>query len=109
MSSMSFARGEVILLPIPFSDLSSRKVRPAIVIGLSGHPGDLFVVPVSSQLHNTECVLRDWRAAGLKVRCGIKSQIATIEDRLVIKSLGFPCPEDRSALQVELKARLGLA
>jgi hypothetical protein len=42
---MSFARSEVILLPIPFSDLSSQKVRPAVVIGLSRHPGDLFVAP----------------------------------------------------------------
>jgi mRNA interferase MazF len=96
-------------LPIPFSDLSSRKVRPAVVIGLSRHPGDLFVAPVTSQWHNTEVVLRDWRAAGLNVPCGIKSQIATIEDRLVVKSLGFLSPEDRSALQAELKAWLGLA
>jgi hypothetical protein len=30
---MSFSRGEVVLLPIPFTDLTSRKVRPAVVIG----------------------------------------------------------------------------
>jgi mRNA interferase MazF len=106
---MSFARGEVILLPIPFSDLSSRKVRPAVIIGLSRHSGDLFVVPISSQLQNTEVTLGDWSSAGLNVPCGIKSQIATIEDRLVIKSLGFLSPKDRSALEVELKAWLGLA
>jgi mRNA interferase MazF len=106
---MRFARGEVILLPIPFSDLSSRKVRPAVVIGLSGHPSDLFVVPITSQLRNTECVLREWRAAGLNVPCGIKSQIATIEDRLVIKSLGFLSPQDRLALEAEIKTWLGLA
>ena len=30
---MSFSRTEVVLLPIPFTDLSGRKVRPAVVIG----------------------------------------------------------------------------
>ena len=43
---MSFSRGEVVLLPIPFTDLTSRKVRPAVVIGHGSHAGDLFVVPI---------------------------------------------------------------
>jgi predicted DNA-binding antitoxin AbrB/MazE fold protein len=33
MSSMSCSRNDVILLPIPFTDLTSRKVRPAVVVG----------------------------------------------------------------------------
>jgi mRNA interferase MazF len=67
---MSFARGEIVLLPIRFSDLSSRKVRPAVVIGFGRHAGDLFVVPITSQLQNTEVKLADWRSAGLNVPCG---------------------------------------
>ena len=45
MFSMSFSISEVILLPIPFTDLTSRKVRPAIVVGHSTFAGDLFVIP----------------------------------------------------------------
>ena len=30
---MNCSRGDVVLLPSPFSDLTSRKVRPAVVIG----------------------------------------------------------------------------
>ncbi len=48
MSSTNCARSDVILLPIPFTDLSSRKVRPAIVIGKGTFAGDLFVVPLTS-------------------------------------------------------------
>jgi len=33
MSSRSCSRNDVVLLPIPFSDLTSQKVRPAVVIG----------------------------------------------------------------------------
>jgi mRNA interferase MazF len=62
---MSCSRNDVILLPIPFTDLTSRKVRPAVVIGRSGV--DLFVVPISSQLQNTAFALVDWRTAGLNV------------------------------------------
>ena len=105
---MSSSRNEVVLLPIPFSHLSSRKVRPAVVVGHSSHPRDLCVVPISSQLENVDLRLRDWRAASLNVPCGIKSQIATIEDRLVLKSVGLLSSADAAELQNRLRAWLGL-
>jgi mRNA interferase MazF len=105
---MSFSRGEAVLLPIPFTDLTSRKVRPAVVIGLSSHLGDLFVVPISSQLPNVDILLNDWQAAGLNVACGIKSQIATIESRLVVKTVGRLSAEDQAALEQQLRHWLQL-
>ena len=51
---MPCSRNDVVLLPIPFTDLSSHKVRPAIVIGLGTFPGDLFVVPLTSQLGHAD-------------------------------------------------------
>lgn len=93
---MSYSRNEIVLLPIPFTDLTSRKVWPAIVLGHSSHPGDLFGAPISSQLHNVTIPLREWRAAGLNVPCGIKSQIATIEGGLVVKSVGTLSAVDRN-------------
>jgi mRNA interferase MazF len=98
----------VVLLPIPFTDLTSRKVRPAVVIGHGGQAADLFVVPISSQLQNVDLVLQDWHAAGLNVLCGIKSQIATIEDRLVRKSVGVLSSLDQSALDQRLRLWLRL-
>ncbi len=83
MSTMSCSRGDVVLLPIPFTDLSSSKVRPAVVVGLGTFPGDLFVVPVTSQLTNADLILADWNGAGLNVPSGIKGQICTVEQRLV--------------------------
>jgi mRNA interferase MazF len=71
---MNCSRDDIVLLPIPFTDLSSRKVRPAIVIGFGSHPGDLFLVPLTSQLSNADFPLADWQAAGLNVSSGIKAQ-----------------------------------
>ena len=44
---MNCSRNDVVLLSIPFSDLSSTKVRPAIVIGQGSNGGDLFLVPIT--------------------------------------------------------------
>jgi mRNA interferase MazF len=105
---MTFSRGEVVLLPIPFTDLTSRKVRPAVVIGFGSHPEDLFVVPVSSQLQNVDLQLHDWRQAGLNVPCGIKAQIATIESRLVLQVVGRVSAGDHAALAQQLRGWLKL-
>ena len=106
MSSMSCSRNDVVLLPIPFTDLTSRKVRPAVVIGRSGV--DLFLVPISSQLQNTAAALLYWRAAGLNVPCGVKAQIATVEEKLVVKTVGALSAADQQSLNMRLRAWLHL-
>ena len=55
--TMSCSRNDVVLLPIPFTDFSNSKVRPAIVVGHGSWPGDLFVVPVTSRLKNADLSL----------------------------------------------------
>jgi len=105
---MHCSRNDVILLPIPFTDLSSSKVRPAIVVGHGSWSGDLFVVPVTSQLSNADMLLNDWQAAGLNVPSGIKGQICTVEDRLVRKVVGTISSGDQVALNDQLRRWLGL-
>ena len=83
---MFCSRDDVVLLPIPFTDLSSSKVRPAIVVGHGSWPGDLLVVPVISQLQNADLLISQWAEAGLNVPSGIKGQICTVEVRLVRKT-----------------------
>lgn len=103
---MNCSRNDVVLLPIPFTDLTSRKVRPAVVIGQSGP--DLFLVPISSQLPNTDLLLQEWRFAGLNVTCGIKAQLATVETHLVVKKVGVLSVLDQQRLNDRLRAWLQL-
>jgi len=105
---MTCSRNDVVLLPIPFTDLSSNKVRPAVVIGHGTFPGDLFVVPVTSQLGNADFALADWRSARLNVASGIKGQIATVEDNLVRKIVGALAPADIATLDMHLRGWLHL-
>jgi mRNA interferase MazF len=105
---MNCSRDDIVLLPIPFTDLSSRKVRPAIVIGFGSYPGDLFLVPLTSQLGSSDFPLADWKAAGLNVSSGIKAQIATVESSLVLKIVGHLTDRDRAALDLQLRKWLRL-
>ncbi len=103
---MNCSKNDVVLLPIPFTDLTSRKVRPAIILGRAG--ADLFLVPLSSVLANTDFPLKEWRAAGLNVPSGVKAQIATVEERLVVKILGMLAAADRQSLDERLRTWLQL-
>jgi len=103
---MNCSRNDIVLLPIPFTDLTSRKVRHAIVIGRNG--SDLFLVPISSVLPNTDFALTDWRAAGLNVSSGVKAQLATVEERLVVKIVGTLSSADRQTLNQHLRNWLGI-
>jgi mRNA interferase MazF len=104
--SMNCLRNDVVLLPVPFTDLTSRKVRPAIVIGRSGM--DLFLVPVSSVLVNTDFPLKEWRAAGLNVPSGVKAQLATVEEKLAVKMVGRLAATDVRSLDEHLRTWLKL-
>ena len=103
---MSCSPSDVVLLPIPFTDLTSQKVRPAVVIGRSGV--DLFLVPITSQLHQTAFALKQWREAGLNVPCGIKAQIATVEEKLILRTVGQLTASDQHLLRARLRSWLQL-
>jgi mRNA interferase MazF len=105
---MFCSRDDVVLLPIPFTDLSSSKVRPAIVVGHGSWPDDLLVVPVTSRLLNADLPLTQWAEAGLNVPSGIKGQICTVEVALVRKVVGRIADPDRKALDALLRKWLEL-
>ena len=50
-------QGEIVLIPIPFTDLSSQKRRPVIVVSNSGYhrrTGDMLVVAMTSNPANVD-------------------------------------------------------
>jgi mRNA interferase MazF len=105
---MNCSRNDVVLLPIPFSDLSSTKVRPAIVIGHGTTGDDLFLVPITSRLNNGDFTLRRWQSCGLNVPSAVKGHLATVESQLVRKIVGRLSPEDIKTLNEKLREWLEL-
>jgi len=105
----SCSKHEVILVHYPFTDLSSIKVRPALVIHAPHPSQDNIIVPLTSQvtgLRAGEFLMTDWRVAGLNVPTAIKRGIYTIHPRLVVKQLGKLSSQD--AQQLERHFGIGL-
>jgi mRNA interferase MazF len=87
----SYSKSEVILVRYPFSNLSGSKVRPAIIVNAPHSSHDLVIVPLTSKvvpLLAGEFVLADWQAAGLNVPSAVKRGLYTVDQRLIMKSIG---------------------
>ena len=104
---MSFSKGDVILLPYPFTDLKATKVRPAVVAAsATGHYSDVFVVPLTSRLivlSSGEFSLIDWNSAGLNVPTAVKRGCVLLDAGLVMRKVGSLSDRDRLALDRALR------
>jgi mRNA interferase MazF len=112
---MTFQRGDVILVPFPFSDLSTAKVRPAIVVSSdlyhSTEP-DLLLAALTSQVAGAtgpfDYPLNDWRAAGLRFPSALKPVLATLDPARVVHRIGSLSPADLAQVDKRLRGALGL-
>ncbi|MCX5898909.1 MAG: type II toxin-antitoxin system PemK/MazF family toxin [Proteobacteria bacterium] len=90
--------GDLILLPFPFAELTSIKVRPAVVIGITADKyKDLIVSAISSivpeHLNKIEILIAPGSKNGLRVKSVIKvDRIVTVKRDSIIATLGKLSP-----------------
>ena len=102
--------GDIVLVRFPFTDLSSAKQRPALVLSSSHYQkalGDVVVLALTSQRQrNNQLQLRDWKIAGLPKRTWCKPAIGTLASTIVIRRLGKLSPADYNAVKVALHSSI---
>lgn len=106
--------GDIVLIPFPFTDQSSTKRRPAVIISsVAYHRSrhDVIVMAITSQPNPVtafgEVAVQDWQPAGLLKPSVIKPVLTTIDPKLVIKKLGRLSSADQAALRQVLASLLG--
>jgi mRNA interferase MazF len=106
--------GDIVLVPFPFTDQSTVKRRPAVVISSPAYHRqrpDLIIMAVSSRqpatLSEGEIHVQDWRGAGLLKPSVLKPVLTTIDPALVLKKLGQLTSTDQAALRQVLSTILG--
>ena len=104
------AKGDIVLVTFPFTDLSGNKLRPSVI--LTESVLDLTVCFITSQVHwqePTDVILTPTLMNGLKKPSLIRvSKIATLDKSLVQGILGRLSDDELSDLNIKLKLLLGL-
>jgi mRNA interferase MazF len=107
----SYSKNEVVLVRYPFSDLTSAKVRPAVVINAPHVSQDVLITPLTSRTSDLlagEFVLTEWGQAGLNVASAVKRGVFTIQELLVVKRVGTLEATDAANLEKSLRGWLDL-
>ena len=112
---MPYDFGDVVLVPFPFTSQTKSKRRPAVVVNrrsYSEHRPDVIIMAITSQLHASDGELEmrvtGWRAASLLKPSVVKPVLATIEQQLVVRTLGRLNAFDQSSLRRTIRAILDM-
>jgi mRNA interferase MazF len=97
-STTSFKRGDVVLVPFPFTDLSSAKQRPALVVSADAFNttrDDVLVAAITSQIPAQLAADEFMIPAGELAACRLPkpsiirlSKLVSLHRQLVIKRVG---------------------
>ena len=110
MPRVPLKRGDIVLVPFPFTDLTAEKLRPAVIVSSDPQELDVVIAFISSivpsgDLAETDFLLTpdhpDFSKTGLK-------KLLTIERTRLIRRLGRVSPAIQEELDRRLRNALGL-
>jgi mRNA interferase MazF len=107
-----FERGDIVLISMPYTDLSAHEIRPAFVVQKlkgfdvvccqisSSKPNDDYFVPIYSS---------DFISGYLKYDSYVRTnKIYTLDQSLIIKKLGLLFPDKSEEIIEAIKNAIGL-
>jgi len=112
---MAFQTHDVWLVRFPFSDLTTTKTRPAVVVSSAAYhlsePDVVFAALTSNLVaasNPTDYILKDWQGAGLKVPTAFKPLLATLSPSCAVFRIGRLRPLDVQEVSKRLRVMLDL-
>jgi mRNA interferase MazF len=112
---ITYNKGDIVLVPFPFSDQTFIKKRPAVVISsndYNNYPFDITIMAVISNIEAYskigECLINNYKEAGLLKPSSIKPAISTINKSLILRKLGALSLKDFNLMEKILRELLGL-
>jgi mRNA interferase MazF len=108
-------RGDVLLLPFPFTDSPSEKKRPVVVVSSEAYMSetiDVLVAMITTRARpaprSGDHKLADWQGAGLIGPSTVRARLATVHSKRVIRKLGAVSNADMAGIDNGLRAALAL-
>lgn len=106
-----YRQGDILLIPIPYSDLTSNKKRPVLVLSNDDYntkTEDIIVAAITSNITSKEYSIlisnKDMQEGNLHVNSCIRvDKIYTLSQSIVIKKFGAVKPEIINNVKENLK------
>ena len=104
----------LVRVPFPFSDRSAQKRRPALVLSkpdfqqASGHLLLAMVTSAQQSQWPLDWPIDDLTVAGLNHPCLVRLKLFTLDERLILGSLGRLSGRDRNGVRERLQRLLAV-
>jgi len=116
MTMPTYCRGDVVSVPVTFTNQTGSKKRPVVVVSsdhYNQNTPDLLVMSITGQLtgiaHPGDYILQDWHSAGLQVPSKVQTKVVTIEASIITQRRGRLTDADMSAVEAGLREALNLS
>tara|TARA_R110000787_G_C13256318_1_gene429980 strand:- start:120 stop:458 length:339 start_codon:yes stop_codon:yes gene_type:complete len=112
---VTFKAFEVVVVPFPFTDRTTSKRRPALVLSDASsfnQPVGQSVLAMITSASNSgwplDINIQDLDTAGLPSASLVRMKLFTLDDKLVVRRAGALAQQDRAAVSSALKRLFGL-
>lgn len=93
-STTNFKKGDIILVPFPFTDLSTNKKRPALIVSPDNYNAGVDVViafitsNISSSYKLGDYKIQEWKRSNFPKPSMLRMKFATIDVTIIHRKLG---------------------
>lgn len=109
---MTFRSFDVVIVPFPFTDRPATKRRPALVMSSDafnrGHE-HVILAMITTATHSSwpsDIEISDPEPAGLRTRSIVRLKLFTVEQDMVLRTLGQLSQRDRESVLRNLRSSL---
>ena len=91
---MNYKKWEIVIVPFPFTNFTTTKKRPALIISPDEYNErlDVLIAFITSNLDSEYCVgdykISEWQKSNLPKPSMLRMKFATIDQSIIIKKLG---------------------
>jgi mRNA interferase MazF len=105
---VTFKAFDVVAVPFPFTDRDATKRRPALVISnekFNQQHNQVVLAMITTTTDNiwpSDVALTNWQKVGLKLPCQLRLKLFTLDQNLVLKTIGHLSAKDVKSVQAVL-------
>jgi len=106
-------KGDIVLIPFPFTDLTATRSRPVAVVTVSEYERETsdFTVAMITSIPPTsphDYELKDWQSSNLLYTSWVRTKLVTLGPKLVRYRVGRLSDQDLIEVDKRIRLALGL-